>query len=113
MYRQTFPPSFFTKETDTNMPELVQKDVTELKKLNISIEMVKKKQDSLKINKSPGPDLLYRILLRELCRNFSKLGFLWYRYAERRCANITALFKKDDKKYVRNYHSVSLTIIVR
>ena len=40
--------------------------------MNIRIDMEKKKLDSLKINKSPGPDLLHPRLLKEVSGVLSK-----------------------------------------
>jgi hypothetical protein len=83
-------------------------------------DKVKKKLDKLNISKSPGPDGIHPRVLTEvsmslctpLARIFEtsiKTGLLpedW------KCANITAIFKKGNKKVAGNYKPVSLTSIV-
>ena len=52
--------SVFTEEDDLVMPELdINPDIPKLDILNISGEMIKKKLDNLKIDKSPGPDNIH------------------------------------------------------
>ena len=58
--------SVFTKDTDSEMPDIVPKVVPEINNTVINPSIVKKKLDSLKINKSPGPDKLHPRLLKEL-----------------------------------------------
>ena len=78
------------------------------------------KLDKLNISKSPGPDGIHPWVLKEvsmsLCTPLAKIfetsiktGLLpedW------KCANITAIFKKGNKKVAGNYRPVSLTSIV-
>ena len=94
--------SVFTKDPGNEMPDIEPKQVPELNDIIIIPELVKKKMDNLKINKSPGPDLLHPRLLKELSdvlsyplsiifKNSVYLGVL---PDEWKCAKITALFKK-------------------
>jgi hypothetical protein len=83
-------------------------------------EKVKKKLDKLKISKLPAPDGIHPRVLKEvsmslctpLARIFetsNKTGLLpedW------KCANITALYKKGNKKVPGNYRPISQTSIV-
>ena len=112
--------SVFTKDPGNEMPDIEPKQVPELNDIIITPELVKKKLDNLKVNKSPGPDLLHPRLLKELSdvlsyplsiifKNSVDLGVL---PDEWKCANITALFKKGDKKYAGNYRPVSLTSVI-
>ena len=48
------------------MPDIEPKHVPVLNDIFITQELVKKKLDNLKVNKSPGPDLLHPRLLKEL-----------------------------------------------
>ena len=112
--------SVFTIESDRELPDLDIKDVTKLDTLNIDGKMVRKKLESLKIVKSPRPDGLSPRILKELAcvlaepltiisNNSVKTATLPNMW---RNANITAIFKKEDRKNVGNYRSVSLTCIV-
>ena len=94
--------SVFNKDPGNEMPDIEPKQVPELNDIIITPELVKKKLDNLKINKSPGPDLLHPRLLKELSdvlsyplsiifKNSADLGVLT---DEWKCANITALLKK-------------------
>ena len=112
--------SVFTKDTDSEMPDIVPKVVPELNNIVINPSIVKKKLDSLKINKSPGPDKLHPRLLKELSEVLSYPLSLIFKKSvdtgkipcEWKYANITALYKKGDKKYAGNYRPVSLTSVV-
>ena len=102
------------------MPDIEPKHVPGLNDIVITPELVKKKLDNLKVNKSPGPDLLHPRLLKELSDVLSYPLFIIFRKSvdlgilpeELKCANITALFKKGDKKCAGNYRPVSLTSVV-
>ena len=58
--------SVFTIESDSELPDLDIKDVPKLDTLNIDGEMVRRKLELLKIDKSPGPDGLSPRILKEL-----------------------------------------------
>ena len=112
--------SVFTKDTDNEMPDIVPKEVPELNDILINPTIVKKKLENLKINKSPGPDTLHPRLLKELSEVLSyPLSLIFNKSVETgkvpcewKYANITALYKKGDKKYAGNYRPVSLTSVV-
>ena len=61
-----FVTSIFTVEPDGNLPELDIKDVSKLDSLTIYYELLGKKLEALKINKSPGPDGISPTILKEL-----------------------------------------------
>ena len=98
--------SVFTIEGDGKMPDIEKVDVPPLETMIIIKETVKKKLDKLNISKSPGPDGIHLRLLREvsmslctplarICETSNKTGLLpedW------KCANITAIYKKGNKK---------------
>ena len=112
--------SVFTKDTDSEIPDIVPKVVPELNNIVINLSIGKKKLDSLNINKPPGPDKLHPRLLKELCEVLSYPLSLIFKKSvdtgkipcEWKYANITALYKKGDKKYAGNYRPVSLTSVV-
>ena len=112
--------SVFTKDKDSKMPDIVPKVIPELNNIVINPSIVKKILDSLKINKSPGPDKLHCRLLKELSEVLSYPLSLIFKKSvntgkipcEWKYANITALYKKRDKKYAGNYRPVSLTNVV-
>ena len=112
--------SVFTKETDTDMPEIEKVDVTPLSSMTIKVEKVKKKLDALKISKSPGPDGLHPRVLKEVTKSIClPLSIIFQASIDTatlpedwKCANITALFKKGNKKVAGNYRPVSLTSII-
>ena len=112
--------SIFTKDPGSKMPDIEPKHVPVLNDIVITPELVKKKLDNLKVNKSPGPDLLHPRLLKELSDVLSYPLSIIFRKSvdlgilpeEWKCANITALFKKGDKKCAGNYRPVSLTSVV-
>ena len=117
---QTFFFIFFTKDPGSEMPEIEPKNVPMLNDFVITPQLVKKKLDNLKVNKSPGPDLLHTRLLKKLSAVLSYPLSIIFRKSvdhgvlpdEWKCANITALFKKGDKKFAGNYRPISLTSVV-
>ena len=115
--------SVFTKEDLNNLPELTipkKGDHHFINDLNINAEEVKVKLNNLNINKSMGPDKIPSIILKnlseELCEPLSiifnkslKEGIvplIW------KTAEITAIYKKDDKTNPTNYRPVSLTSVI-
>lgn len=86
----------------------------------IDIDKVRKKLSKLKIDKSPGPDTISPRILKELCDVLALPIYIIFKTSLTSCeipkdwktANITALFKKGDKKYAGNYRPVSLTCIL-
>ena len=88
-------------------------------KMEITAEMVQKKLKDLNPNKSPGPDKLHPKLLKELNNELSlPLSIIFTKSLEEgrlphewKTANVTAIFKKGQKKKASNYRPVSLTSI--
>jgi hypothetical protein len=91
------------------MPELI-----------INEEMVLKQLNSLKIDKSPGPDELHPRLLKELAKSLTKpFGIIFNQSLrlkmipkEWKKATISAIFKKGNRSMAGNYRPVSLTSAV-
>jgi len=117
--------SVFTVEDLNNIPETVKiftsaLESDQLKTFEITEEDVRKKLDSLKASKSPGPDDIHAKLLYELRNelvspitkifNLSlKTGIIPQDWKD---ANVSPLFKKGSKNKPENYRPVSLTSIV-
>jgi hypothetical protein len=115
--------SVFTIENKMNIPNVdIQQtnNDTTFTDYYITIEDVERAINKLKINKSPGPDLVYPVLIKNLCNEVApilqeifnlslKTGNIpndWKR------ANITPIFKKGDKSLPENYRPISLTSII-
>ena len=114
----------FTQETLQDMPESEQvfngEENELLTDITITKEIVEQEIDKLKKFKSPGPDEIYPIVLKEckevisetLMSAFRKsldtgeVPLMWRR------ANVVPIFKKGDKTLASNYRPVSLTSIV-
>ena len=103
--------SVFTIEPEDLLPELNLKNIPVINEIEINLDIVKKKLDALLINKSSGPDGLSARVLKEmsdviavpvhiLFKNSLQTGSIpkiW------KTANITAIYKKGDKKFAGNY----------
>ena len=91
------------------MPELI-----------INEEMVLKQLNSLKIDKSPGPDELHPRLLKELAKSLTKPLCIIFKQSLRlkmipkqwKKATISAIFKKGNRSMAGNYRPVRLTSVV-
>jgi len=86
-----------------------------------NVDVILDKLSQLNISKSPGldgfhPQVLYELLRYELCLPLHILSTTSYNTgklpAEWRSANITAIYKKGNKKEPINYRPVSLTSVV-
>jgi len=86
-----------------------------------NVDVILDKLSQLNISKSPGldgfhPQVLYELLRYELCLPLHILFTTSYNTgklpAEWRSANITAIYKKGNKKEPINYRPVSLTSVV-
>jgi hypothetical protein len=92
-----------------NMPELIRNE-----------EMVLKQLNSLKIDKSPGPDELHPRSLKELAKSLTKPLCIIFKQSPRlkmipkewKKATISAMFKKGNRSMAGNYRPVSLTSVV-
>ena len=115
--------SVFTEDNSEELPHIEVKNVTNSDYANltsINKEQVQKKLEKLRIDRSPGPDSLGPKVLHELSHTLSlPLSIIFSNSIassilpeEWKSANITALFKKGDKKYAGNYRPVSLTCIL-
>jgi Reverse transcriptase (RNA-dependent DNA polymerase) len=117
--------SVFTVEDLMNIPEPVKilksnSELDILKDIDIREQDVRSKLESLKVNKSPGPDDIHPKLLYELRNelvspltnmfNISiKSGEIPQDWKD---ANVSPLFKKGSKNKPENYRPVSLTSII-
>ena len=112
----------FTKEDLTNLPDIERKPLlTEpLTDFNINRERVLKVIRQLKINKSPGIDGIHPRVLKELDEIISHPITIIYKKSvesselprQWKDAEITPIYKKEDKSLPKNYRPVSLTSII-
>ena len=112
--------SVFTVEDTQNMPKLETHKTAFQGSIDISRDSVEKKLKYLKEDKSPGPDMVHPYILKNLAESLSfPLTLLFQQSIKEkkipddwREANITAIFKKGDRKQPGNYRPVSLTSVV-
>ena len=113
--------SVFTREDQTNIPELIQREVPKpLTKVNFTAANIEKRLLKLKTSKSPGPDGLHPRILKELAKEISKPLKDIFTTSLRegkllgdwRIAHITPIHKKGSKTEAGNYRPVSLTSIL-
>ena len=115
--------SVYTEENTENMPEILgRNDCPRLQYLEIEKQLIAKKLSQLKLSKSPGPDELHPRILKELCNEISvPLSIIFnnsvkLKYGsipdDWKMANITAIYKKGDRKVSKNYRPISLTSVV-
>ena len=113
--------SVFTSENESSMPDIkISENVKPLTECTIDEEDIKKRLRDLKVGKSPGPDGIHPRVLKELHEVLSIPLKIIFEESIRKSslpevwktANITALFKKGDKKNPGNYRPVSLTCIL-
>ena len=89
-------------------------------KVDLSVTAVIKVLSKLNMAKSPGPDGIHPRVLYELRDTLGKpLSVIFQSSLKRaeipddwKCANITAIHKKDSKKIAGNYRPISLTSVV-
>ena len=113
--------SVYTMKTNTDLPEFQCKHLMrEMPLPDMCRELIEKLLKDLKVTKSPGPDGIHPIVLKELaaelsvpllkifqsCINSGKIPDAW------KIAHITPVFKKGDKCEPSNYRPISLTCIV-
>ena len=111
----------FTKEPDGQIPQpKAQLYDSPLQSFHISKEMVEKQLLKLQISKSPGPDALHPRLLKEISSSISEpLSIIFNNSLNSmtvpeiwKSANVSAIFKKGDKKMANNYRPISLTSVL-
>jgi hypothetical protein len=113
--------SVFTEEPDGDIPNQKPINIKEkMPELIINEEMVLKQLNSLKIDKSPGPDELHPRLLKELAKSLTKPLCIIFNQSLRlkmtpkqwKKVTISAIFKKGNRSMAGNYRPVSLTSVV-
>jgi len=113
--------SVFTRENLRDMPHFeLPREMPTLSELTITEDMVYKKIQKLKANKSPGPDGVHPRVLKELAAVISKpLSILMQTSLNQRKlpldwkhANVSPIFKKGKKSICTNYRPVSLTSVI-
>ena len=92
----------------------------QLTDISFDADSIEKKLNSLKVNKSPGPDQLHPRLLKEMsgilkfplqkffsrCMDAGKVPETW------KIGHVTPIFKKGKKCDPSNYRPISLTSVV-
>ena len=116
----TFFSSVFTQEDSQFIPNLDILNVNLLDNFTVTNEQMEKALHSLNVNKSPGPDEIHPVVLKELAKELTvplkilfdktiscgKIPSKW------KVAEIRPIFKKGSKLDPSNYRPVSLTPIV-
>ena len=112
--------SVFTKEPCDSMPKLSQHDfVSESSDEHFDRETVRKLLNNINTSKSKGPDGLHPKLIYELSEVISEPLNIFFNKSyetgvvpdEWKKGQITALFKKGDKKHASNYRPVRFTSV--
>ena len=110
----------FEKEGDKQLPDFLEQPyTTELENINICEESVYKMICQLKPSKSQGPDTFHPKLMKEAANEMSKpLTLIFKKSFEEgsipdiwKKANVTAIFKKRERKRAENYRPISLTSV--
>ena len=91
-----------------------------LQKIQVGVEEVKKQRGNLRVDKAPGPDNMYRRVLREVAEQVSEMLTDIFNFSlesgqvpeDWRVANVTPLFNKGSREELGNYRPVSLTSVV-
>ena len=114
--------SVFTSEPDNDtMPPFDERKYEKaLENIDITQELVMKKLEKLKINKSPGPDTIHPRVLNGAAKSLSvPITYIFKTSLQTKTlpdewkhANISAIFKKGKKTLPSNYRPVSLTCVV-
>ena len=114
--------SVFTQEPDSDeMPFFEEREYnTTLDDIELNSDIVKDKLEKLKKNKSPGPDNMHPRVLNAIAGSISHPLAIIYRTSidtktlpkEWKHANVSAIYKKQNKSLPSNYRPVSLTSII-
>jgi predicted transcriptional regulator len=117
----TYFASVFTDEDISQLPSFNSRHfIAPLHHIEVTRDMIIKKIDNLKTNKSAGPDGIYPRVLKELKLEIvcpllhlyssslreGKLPQIW------KLGHVSPLFKKGNKHLVNNYRPISLTSII-
>ena len=116
---KTFFHSVFTNDKDDNLPDFNSRTNKSLSFLTVTEPQMVKALQSLKVDKSPGPDGLHPRVLREVAVEIArpltalfnatitqgKIPRAW------KIAEVRPIYKKGDKTSPGNYRPVSLTAI--
>lgn len=109
--------SVFTKEDMQNLPAPAQVVQESLNYIDITREKVKCKLLQMNSTKSPGPDNIHPMFMRETADEISYPLYLLFRRSmeigklpiDWKTANITPIHKKGSKASAENYRPISLT----
>ena len=111
----------FTKEDTSKIPTLQKRKFKQwLAHITVSKENIKKRLMQLKISRAQGPDQLHPRLLKELSEEISLLlEIILIQSLKQGCLpkiwkvrEISAIFKKGNRRAAGNYRPVSLTSIL-
>ena len=116
----TFFSSVFTQENLSNIPNFESRTSTTISNVEISLQDMKDKLESLNACKSPGPDGIHPRVLKELYNSIAvPLKILFDKTLESgsipnawKKAEVKPIFKKGSKLQAGNYRPVSLTSVV-
>ena len=121
VFLQYFSSVFTEEPPGDELPHFDKRSFTkELDNIEITREMVLKKLQKIKVNKSPGPDAIHPRVLKELSDQLSIPLTIIFQTSLRtkelpsdwKHANVSAIFKKGVKTLPQNYRPVSLTCII-
>jgi hypothetical protein len=113
--------SVFTKEDTKNIPQHTEPITpTTLSSLTVTEAMVKKKLNKLRTDKSPGPDGVHPLILKNLANTLDKpLAIIFNNSLESglvpnvwKQGVVTAIYKKGVKSLPSNYRAITLTSII-
>jgi hypothetical protein len=111
--------SVFTKDKDSQIPNMRDRKLPTIPDLEITIPGVEKLLKGLNVNKASGPDALPSRVLKEAATELAPaLQAIFNQSLETgqlpndwRKANISPIFKKSNKHLAENYRPVSLTCV--
>jgi len=109
----------FTRENPDDTPRFAMRTEEICETIQITEEKIDKLLNDIKTSKSPGPDNIHPILLKEcaehlkipiteICKISMKEGKVPYQWKE---ANVTPIFKAGQKNKPENYRPISVTCL--